>query len=355
MPWNLDSSRPIYLQIIERVQMDIITGRYQPGDKLPSVRDLAQEAAVNPNTMQKALSELERSGLIYSQRTSGRFITEDKELIHQMKKELAAAEVSAFVAHMKQLGITPEEIRQLLAETIEEEKIMSELVTCKDLTKRFGNHTALDHLNLSLDSGKIIGLLGPNGSGKTTLLKLLNGLLTPSEGEVLIAGNHPGIETKRIVSYLPDKMYLGSWMRVSDLLTYYSDFFEDFDMSRANAMLESLKISPKDRLKTMSKGTKEKVQLILTMSRRAKLYCLDEPIAGVDPAARDYILSTILNNYEPDASILISTHLISDVENILDEVIFIQEGQLKLHASVEDIRMQEGESIDSYFREVFKC
>ena len=171
----------------------------------------------------------------------------------------------------------------------------------------------------------------------------------------LIAGNHPGIETKRIVSYLPDKMYLGSWMRVSDLLTYYSDFFEDFDMSRANAMLESLKISPKDRLKTMSKGTKEKVQLILTMSRRAKLYCLDEPIAGVDPAARDYILSTILNNYEPDASILISTHLISDVENILDEVIFIQEGQLKLHASVEDIRMQEGESIDSYFREVFKC
>ena len=219
---------------------------------------------------------------------------------------------------------------------------MSELVTCKDLTKRFGNHTALDHLNLSLDSGKIIGLLGPNGSGKTTLLKLLNGLLTPSE-------------TKRIVSYLPDKMYLGSWMRVSDLLTYYSDFFEDFDMSRANAMLESLKISPKDRLKTMSKGTKEKVQLILTMSRRAKLYCLDEPIAGVDPAARDYILSTILNNYEPDASILISTHLISDVENILDEVIFIQEGQLKLHASVEDIRMQEGESIDSYFREVFKC
>ena len=348
MPWNLDSSRPIYLQIIERVQMDIITGRYQPGDKLPSVRDLAQEAAVNPNTMQKALSELERSGLIYSQRTSGRFITEDKELIHQMKKELAAAEVSAFVAHMKQLGITPEEIRQLLAE-------MSELVTCKDLTKRFGNHTALDHLNLSLDSGKIIGLLGPNGSGKTTLLKLLNGLLTPSEGEVLIAGNHPGIETKRIVSYLPDKMYLGSWMRVSDLLTYYSDFFEDFDMSRANAMLESLKISPKDRLKTMSKGTKEKVQLILTMSRRAKLYCLDEPIAGVDPAARDYILSTILNNYEPDASILISTHLISDVENILDEVIFIQEGQLKLHASVEDIRMQEGESIDSYFREVFKC
>ena len=232
---------------------------------------------------------------------------------------------------------------------------MSELVTCKDLTKRFGNHTALDHLNLSLDSGKIIGLLGPNGSGKTTLLKLLNGLLTPSEGEVLIAGNHPGIETKRIVSYLPDKMYLGSWMRVSDLLTYYSDFFEDFDMSRANAMLESLKISPKDRLKTMSKGTKEKVQLILTMSRDAKLYLLDEPIGGVDPATRDYILHTILSNYNPEAAVIISTHLIGDVEQFLDEVVFLSRGQIALHDSCETIREQQGKSVDQLFREVFKC
>ena len=232
---------------------------------------------------------------------------------------------------------------------------MSELVTCKDLTKRFGNHTALDHINISLDSGKIIGLLGPNGSGKTTLLKLLNGLLTPSEGEICIGNNRPGIETKKIVSYLPDKMYLGSWMRVSDLLAYYSDFFDDFDTSRANAMLESLKISPKDRLKTMSKGTKEKLQLILTMSRRAKLYCLDEPIAGVDPAARDYILSTILNNYDPDASVIISTHLISDIEKVLDEAIFIDRGQIVLHDTVDNIRENMGKSVDGYFREVFKC
>ena len=232
---------------------------------------------------------------------------------------------------------------------------MSELTTCKDLTKRFGNHTALDHLNLSLDSGKIIGLLGPNGSGKTTLLKLLNGLLTPSEGEVLIAGKRPGIETKRIVSYLPDKMYLGSWMRVSDLLTYYSDFFEDFDMSRANAMLESLKISPKDRLKTLSKGNKEKVSLILVMSRSAKLYVLDEPIAGVDPATRDYIISTIIGNYNPEASVIISTHLISDIEQVLDEVIFINNGNIVLHKSVDAIREESGKSADELFREVFKC
>ena len=232
---------------------------------------------------------------------------------------------------------------------------MSELVTCKNLTKRFGNHTALDHLNISLDSGKIIGLLGPNGSGKTTLLKLLNGLLTPSEGEVLIDGNQPGVETKKIVSYLPDKMYLGSWMRVSDLLTYYSDFFEDFDMSRANAMLESLKISPKNRLKTMSKGTKEKVQLILTMSREAKLYLLDEPIGGVDPATRDYILRTIISNYSEDAAVIISTHLIADVEQVLDEVVFLREGQVMLHESVEQIRDEKGKSVDELFREVFRC
>ncbi|MGN0315378.1 MAG: ABC transporter ATP-binding protein [Fusicatenibacter sp.] len=232
---------------------------------------------------------------------------------------------------------------------------MNELVTCENLTKCFGNRLALSDLNFSLERGKIIGLLGPNGSGKTTLLKLINGLLVPTKGEVRIDGNLPGVETRKIISYLPDKMFLGNWMHVRDLIEYYADFFSDFDRSRATAMLESLQISPDDRLKTMSKGTKEKVQLILTMSRRASLYCLDEPIAGVDPAARDYILSTILNNYDENATILISTHLIADVENILDEVLFLRDGQLKLQASVEDIRTHQGTSVDALFREVFKC
>ena len=232
---------------------------------------------------------------------------------------------------------------------------MSTLLEVKDVCKRYGKKTALDHLNLTLESGHIVGLLGPNGSGKTTLIKLINGILTPDEGEILVEGMKIGVETKKVVSYLPDHTYLNMGMRVRDILDYFEDFYQDFDVVRAYDMLAKLSINPNDKLKSMSKGTKEKVQLILVMSRHADLYILDEPIAGVDPAARDYILSTILNNYEPDASILISTHLISDVENILDEVIFIQEGQLKLHASVEDIRMQEGESIDSYFREVFKC
>lgn len=232
---------------------------------------------------------------------------------------------------------------------------MTPILECRNLTKQYGSKTALDNINLTLEKGKIIGLLGPNGSGKTTLIKLINGLLMPTEGELLIDGMKPSVDTKKIVSYLPERTYLSRWMRVSDIISYFNDFYEDFDQSRAYFMLEKLNINPSDRLRTMSKGTKEKVQLILVMSRRAKLYCLDEPIAGVDPAARDYILSTIINNYDENATILISTHLISDVENILDDVIFIQNGHIRMVDSVENIRDEKGESIDSLFREVFKC
>ncbi|MCI6857901.1 MAG: ABC transporter ATP-binding protein [Eubacterium sp.] len=232
---------------------------------------------------------------------------------------------------------------------------MSQILVCKDLSKRYGHTVALDHINLSLESGRIIGLLGPNGSGKTTLIKLINGLLSPNSGTLLVNGMAPGVETKKIVSYLPERTYLDESQRVSDAVRFFEDFYEDFDKERAFSMLEKLSIDPSRRIKTLSKGTKEKVQLILVMSRRAKLYCLDEPIAGVDPAARDYILGTIINNYEPDATILISTHLISDVENILDEVVFIQNGHIRLQQDVEDIRFQQGKSVDVLFREVFKC
>ena len=232
---------------------------------------------------------------------------------------------------------------------------MSTILDCRGLTKRYGNKLALDHIDLSLGRGKIIGLLGPNGSGKTTLIKLLNGLLVPTEGEIFVDGKAPGVETKKVVSYLPERTYLNRWMKVSDLISYFCDFYEDFDRSRAYDMLQKLNINPNDRLSTMSKGTKEKVQLILVMSRRASLYCLDGPIAGVDPAARDYILSTIINNYDENATILISTHLISDVENILDDVIFIQNGHIRMQDSVDNIRLAKGVSVDSLFREVFKC
>ncbi len=232
---------------------------------------------------------------------------------------------------------------------------MSTLLECKDLTKNFGNKTAIDHIDLALEAGHIIGLLGPNGSGKTTLIKMINGLLAPTSGSLYINENPVGPESKKIVSYLPDHTYLNMNQKVKDIIAFFKDFYEDFDEDRAYDMLEKLNINPDDRLKTMSKGTKEKVQLILVMSRRAKLYILDEPIAGVDPAARDYILNVILSNYEPDATILISTHLIADVENILDEVIFIQNGQIRLTSSVDDIRINQGKSVDALFREVYRC
>ena len=232
---------------------------------------------------------------------------------------------------------------------------MNTLIEAKDLTKNYGKKTAVDHISFSIEGGHIIGLLGPNGSGKTTLIKMLNGLLTPTSGTLYYKGNPIGAESKKHISYLPDHTYLNMSQRVSDVISYFKDFFDDFDEHRAYDMLEKLQINPSDRLKTMSKGTKEKVQLILVMSRRADLYILDEPIAGVDPAARDYILDIILSNYDPDASILISTHLIADIENILDEVIFIKNGQICLSSSVDDIREKEGKSIDALFREVFKC
>lgn len=232
---------------------------------------------------------------------------------------------------------------------------MNPILECKNLTKRYGNRIALDQIDLSLGRGKIIGILGPNGSGKTTLIKLLNGLLVPTEGTIYVDGKKPGVETKSFVSYLPERTYLNSWMKVCDIIRFFSDLYQDFDRGRAYDMLRRLDIDPSDRLKTMSKGTKEKVQLILVMSRRAKLYCLDEPIAGVDPAARDYILSTILSNYDENATIILSTHLISDVENILDDVVFIQNGHIRMVDSVENIRFDQGRSVDTLFREVFKC
>ena len=232
---------------------------------------------------------------------------------------------------------------------------MSIILECKNLSKPYGSHTALNHINLSLESGHIIGLLGPNGSGKTTLIKLINGLLTPSEGTLSVNQAPIGPKSKSWVSYLPDHSYLEGSLRVNEIIRYFKDFYLDFEEERAYDMLKKLQINPNDKLKSMSKGTKEKVQLILIMSRRAKLYVLDEPIAGVDPAARDYILETILSNYDEDAAILISTHLISDIENILDQVIFIKNGQIALNTSVDNIREKEGKSVDALFREVFKC
>ena len=230
-----------------------------------------------------------------------------------------------------------------------------QLVTCTGLTKRYGGKTALSGLNLELGRGRIVGLLGPNGSGKTTLIKILCGLLQPTEGAVLVDGQKVGPASKAIISYLPDRMYFADWMKATDLFDLFADFYADFDRVRAMSMCASLGVTPSDRLKSMSKGTKEKVQLVLVMARKAQLYLLDEPIAGVDPAARDFILSTILTNYNEDGTVMISTHLISDIEKVLDEAVFLKEGQITLHDTVDNIREREGKSVDALFREVFRA
>jgi len=229
------------------------------------------------------------------------------------------------------------------------------ILTCNELTKRFGKTTALEGVSLAIEPGRIVGLLGPNGSGKTTLIKLANGLLTPDSGSLAICGMAPGRDTHGIVSYLPERISIPTWMSTRQLLDFYQDFYPDFRREAAEEMLGHLNIPPKQRVRQMSKGTREKVQLILVMSRRAKLYLLDEPIGGVDPATRDYILSTIIGNYDPEAAVVISTHLISDVEKVLDEVLFLNQGRLMLHASVDQIREEKGMSVDELFREVFKC
>ncbi len=229
------------------------------------------------------------------------------------------------------------------------------IMECSGLWKNYGGMQALRNVSCRIQSGRIYGLLGPNGSGKTTLIKLANGLLTPSAGKILINGEEVGINSRKAVSYLPDCVALPDWMRIYELIKFYDDFYEDFNAKKAYQMLESLNLFSGQRFKTLSKGNKEKVQLILVMSREAKLYLLDEPMGGVDPATRDYILNTIITNYSPDAAVVISTHLISDVENILDEVLFINRGEIVLSDTVDNIRSDNGKSVDALFREVFRC
>ncbi len=232
---------------------------------------------------------------------------------------------------------------------------MGNILECHNLTKKYGSKVALDNISLSIISGKITGLLGPNGSGKTTLIKIASGILSASEWEVMAGGNRIGVESKKIVSYLPERPYFSPGMKVSETIKFFKDFYSDFSEDAAAEMLKSLEIKMDARIRTLSKGNREKVQLVLVMSRKAKLYLLDEPMGGVDPAARDYILKTILMNYNEEAGVIISTHLISDVEKVLDDVIFIKNGHMVLHESVDDIRGNKGKSVDSLFREVFAC
>ena len=232
---------------------------------------------------------------------------------------------------------------------------MSELLKIGNVTKKYGCFKALDNVTLTLQSGKIVGLLGPNGSGKTTLIKIINGLLKDYQGNILVDGNPIGVESRKIISYLPDENYFQDWMYIKDVLNIFSDLYQDFQKDNCLELMKRFNLEPNMKIKSLSKGMKEKFQLCLVMSRKAKLYILDEPIAGVDPAAREVILDVILNNYDEDALVLISTHLISDLETIFDEVVFLKEGKVVLHQETEQLRHERKQSIDEAFREVFRC
>ena len=232
---------------------------------------------------------------------------------------------------------------------------MSNLVEIKELGKCYGKKKVMNNLSLSLESGRIVGILGPNGSGKSTLIKMMAGVLKPTSGQITINGYPVGVNTKKIVSYLPERTYLNPSMKVKEAVDYFADFYEDFSKQKALDMLEKFGINEQDKIKSLSKGTREKVQIVLVMSREAKLYLLDEPMGGVDPAARDYILRTIISNYNEDATVVITTHLISDIENVLDEVVFIKQGEVYLKESVDDIITKYNKSVDALFREVFVC
>lgn len=296
MEWNFEPGIPIYSQIIDELTMRIARGEYALGEKLPSVRELALEAGVNPNTVQKALSEMERSGLVYTERASGRFVSKEKKIMEKLRSNLAKKYIEEFLEKLTGIGMDKKEIKE-----------------------------------------------ADDGASSTGYGKYQN------------RGNEPGAETKKISAYLPDRIVLPSYMTTEQLIGMNADFFDDFNESKAAEMAKSLNLDFGQTMQKMSKGTKEKLQLILTMSREAKLYLLDEPIGGVDPATRDYILRTIITNYSEDAAVIISTHLIQDVESIIDDVIFINQGETVLHKSAEEIREENNKSVDELFREVFKC
>ena len=341
-----DNNTPIYLQLVASLKKDIISKRILPGSKLPSVRDLALILRVKPNTIQKALTELEDLKLIYTERTNGKYLTKDVALISKYREEYASSLSKEYLLQMKDLNFSKEEIIEYINKIKE---------WCQHVSKSYSKKEVLKDVNLTIPRGKIIGLLGKNGMGKTTLIKLINDLLTPTAGTILVNGQKIGVESKKIISYLPERTYLDKSKTIEEIMHMFKEFYDNFNYEKALSLFKDLDLDIHEKLSKMSKGMQEKVQLVLVMSREAELYILDEPLGGVDPATRDYILDTILSNFKEGSSVIISTHLISDIERILDEVIFIDKGKIILQSDADELRNKESASIDEIFRRKFKC
>ena len=344
---DFDNSRPIYLQLLEEFRLKISTGQWPAGAKIDSVRNLARIYEVNPNTVQKALAELERDGLAESRRTAGRFVTDNEKLISKLENSSFYELADQFIEGAVGLNLEKDEAIGKLRSYWEEKMIES-----KNLTMVYNGKAVLDNVNLSLENGQIIGLVGENGSGKTTLLRIFAGLERNYQGEVKISGNIPGGKTNDIVSYQPDHLALDENLKISMVSDIYDKFFEDFSSNKFYDLLEGFKISKDLKVKECSKGMKEKVQIALTLSRKAKVYLLDEPLSGIDPKSRKMVLSTIIENFDYDGVLLLSTHLIGEVEKALDRVLFIDHGMIIVDESVDDIRQKHHMGIEDYFTEV---
>lgn len=344
---KFDSQRPIYLQLLEDFKIKISNGEWKAGEKIDSVRNLAKIYEVNPNTVQKALAELERDGFCESRRTAGRFVTEDTKLISKLENKTFEKIADDFIQGAKNLNLEKDEAIEQLREYWE-----WKMIDIKNLTMVYGDRAVLDKLDLKLEEGQIIGLLGENGSGKTTLLRILAGLERNYKGDVKIKGENPGGLTNSLISYQPDHLAIDDNLKIVEIVDLYRKFYEDFQSNKFYDLLEKFDISKDLKMKECSKGMRDKVQIALTLSRKAKIYLLDEPISGVDPKSRKIVIDTIIDNFDYQGILLISTHLISAVENILDVAIFLDKGKIIINQSADEIREDKGMTIEEYFVEV---
>ena len=320
-----NSSLPIYLQVANLIKRDIVTGKRELGEKLPSVRELAVSYTINPNTVSRVYKELETEGVCFTRRGMGTFVTEDSEKVKNMKEEMAGTLIHEFLEGMQQLGVT----------------------------KNYAGKAAVDNVSLKLETGLVYAMLGPNGSGKTTWMKMVAGLVKPGKGEILYKGKAIGKESKKEIAYMSTEPYFYSWMTVADVGRYYQDFFEDFSMEKYHQMLKRMELTEELKTKKLSTGMMAKLKIAVTMARNAKLYLLDEPLNGIDLLARDEIMKSILEVIDPDVTLVISSHLVDELERVADAAIFMKEGKMVRQCMVEELRSSEKKSVVDLYREIY--
>lgn len=345
-----ENDRPIYLQVIEDISRRLIQGELALGEKLPSVREMAVQYQINPNTASRVYKEMESRGLCYTKRGMGTFITEDSGMIKMLQSEMAEDCLDTFLQGMQAIGIGLDEMIQLLREVCKGGVMM---LDCVNVVKRYGGKFAVNGMSVAIEDAHIYGLLGPNGSGKSTWMKMAAGLIVPDEGQMTLDGVKIGAETKRHIAYMPTEGYFYSYMKIKDVGRYYQDFFDDFDEQQFEKLIADMDLEMNMKVRNLSSGMMAKLKIAVTLSRKAELYLLDEPLNGIDLLARDEVVNTILTNMSDNASVVISSHLVEELERIIDKAIFMKDGQIVLMGDVEEIRQERGESVTDLYRQIY--